>query len=82
MFCAEVRGSLRPVTPAEILLAQRISDLLWRLRRVPDAEAAIHTAHDDRRRAEAQQRYDRACTEHAAYCAKRATKKELPSPPP
>ena len=27
-FCAEVRGSLRPATPAEVLLVQRIADLL------------------------------------------------------
>jgi hypothetical protein len=48
-FTASIVESLRPATPLEEDLARRIADLSWRLRRVPDAEAALlarDTVHD------------------------------------
>jgi hypothetical protein len=40
-YTASIAESLRPATAMEQDLAQRIADLSWRLRRIPDAEAAL-----------------------------------------
>jgi hypothetical protein len=40
-FTAAIIDSLRPATAIEEDLAHRIADLSWRLRRIPDAEAAL-----------------------------------------
>ena len=41
MFCQEMHDSLQPQSPAETMLAERIIQLTWRLRRLPAAEAEI-----------------------------------------
>jgi len=41
MFCDEMRDSLQPKSPAESMLAERITQITWRLRRLPAAEAEI-----------------------------------------
>ena len=40
-YTASIRDSLHPASAIEEELAQRIADLSWRLRRIPDAEAAL-----------------------------------------
>ncbi|HEV8293234.1 MAG TPA: hypothetical protein VGP94_14965, partial [Tepidisphaeraceae bacterium] len=41
MFCDEMKDSLQSKSPAESMLAERITQLTWRLRRLPAAEAEI-----------------------------------------
>src|SRR5688572_25538951 len=42
-YTSSIIDSLRPATAMEQDLAQRIADLSWRLRRIPDAESALLT---------------------------------------
>lgn len=79
---AAIVQSLHPATPLESELAHRIADLSWRLRRIPDAEAAILARDVEQRLARVQQSYDKALAQHEEYCRHRPTKKHLPDPPP
>src|SRR5688572_14825788 len=56
-FAASVRASLRPATPLEHELAARVADLLWRLRRIPDAEARLLARDVEQRLQHAQKKY-------------------------
>jgi hypothetical protein len=80
-FTAALAESLRPRTPLERDLALRIADLTWRLRRIPDAEAAILARDVQHRIDHARTQYDRALAQHEDYCRHRPTKKHLPDPP-
>src|SRR5205814_2334178 len=46
MFCDEMRDSLHPCSPAESTLVERITQLSWRIQRLPDAEAEIYCQLD------------------------------------
>src|SRR5687768_7702335 len=79
-FTASIIHSLRPATPLEHELATRVADLLWRLKRVPDAEAATLAADIDRRLTTARQKYERDLVSHEDYCRRRPTAKNVPDP--
>ena len=61
-FTQRLIHSLRPVTAMEEDLANRVADLSWRLRRIPDAESALltrDTIHDLAQRSRPRPRDDR-----------------------
>ena len=54
-FVNEVIQSLRPSTPLENVLARRVADTLWRLQRLPEAEAQLFLAIPQKARARIQE---------------------------
>jgi hypothetical protein len=53
-FHEEMQDSLHPGSPLENALVRRITDTLWRLQRIPDAEAQLFTALAEKARAKVQ----------------------------
>ena len=57
-FLDEMNQSLHPGSPLENVLVRRITDTLWRLQRVPDAEAQLFAALADKARSKVQKEND------------------------
>jgi hypothetical protein len=57
-FSQEMRDDLRPKSPLESMLVERITQLTWRLRRVSAAECEIFNQLDDQRQSKATQAHE------------------------
>src|SRR5689334_10016664 len=63
-FCQQMLQDLHPRSALEASLAERITLLTWRLRRLPAAEAALFQQHNDSRRQAVQQANARALQQY------------------
>jgi len=76
-FIDEIIQSLSPSPPLETVLARRIADTLWRLQRLPDAEAQLFLAIAKRARDKVQDENDE---DQEVYKKQLAWRKDLPPP--
>ena len=55
LFCDQIRDDLNPKSPMEYILTERITQTLWRMRRIPTAEAELFNRHNEARRDQVRQ---------------------------